>query len=178
LSLLDDIRIASPCDASWDEMTGDDRVRFCGSCQKNIYNLSAMTRDEAETLLAEREGSICVRLYQRADGTAIITDCPEGVRRRRRRAAFAMAGAGAMAASAAFAVAAMRKPEAPSLPTPIAVAPPSETSAPTATAAATTEPPTECTATPTAAPSTAPTTYTVKKGPAPLMGKVPGRWSR
>src|ERR1700733_1488630 len=27
--LLDDLRIASPCSASWDAMTGDDQVRFC-----------------------------------------------------------------------------------------------------------------------------------------------------
>jgi hypothetical protein len=159
-SLLDDIRIASPCDVSWDEMIGEGRVRFCGACQKNVYNLSAMTRDEAETLLAAREGSICVRLYQRADGTMITTDCPEGGRRwRRQRAAVAVAGAGAMAVSAAVAAWAMRKPVVPSIPTPIAVAPPSQTSAPTATIAATIEPPpTEFTATPTAAPSTEPST--------------------
>src|SRR5690348_11198318 len=49
LPLLDRIQIASPCEASWDAMNGDDRVRFCGLCEKNVYNLSAMTRDEAET---------------------------------------------------------------------------------------------------------------------------------
>ena len=43
-SLLEDVRVASPCNASWDAMKGDDRVRFCGECQKNVYNLSAMTR--------------------------------------------------------------------------------------------------------------------------------------
>src|SRR5262245_30602687 len=36
------LRIASPCSADWDEMTGDDRVRFCGRCRKNVYNLSEM----------------------------------------------------------------------------------------------------------------------------------------
>ena len=106
LPLLDRVSIAAPCTASWDAMTGDGRVRFCESCEKNVYNLSAMARDEAERLLAEREGSICVRLYQRADGTVMTTDCPVGVKRRlRRRTAIALAGLGAMAATAATAAA-------------------------------------------------------------------------
>ncbi len=48
LPVLEDVRIASPCSASWEDMTGDARVRFCGKCAKNVYNLSEMTRDEAE----------------------------------------------------------------------------------------------------------------------------------
>jgi hypothetical protein len=101
VSLLDDVRVASPCNASWDAMTGDERVRFCGDCKKNVYNLSAMARDEAERLLAEREGSICIRLYRRADDTVITADCPVGLRKKRvRRAAISVAGAGVLAASA------------------------------------------------------------------------------
>ena len=101
--LLEDVRVASPCTASWEAMSGDERVRFCGQCGKNVYNLSALPRAEAERLLAEREGSICVRLYKRADGTVITADCPVGVRRKRvRRAAFAAAGAGVMAASTGY----------------------------------------------------------------------------
>jgi hypothetical protein len=83
--LLDDLRIATPCRADWDEMQGDDRVRFCGQCEKNVYNLSAMPRDEAEALVREKEGRLCVRFYQRQDGTVLTADCPVGVRRRRLR---------------------------------------------------------------------------------------------
>jgi hypothetical protein len=99
LPLLDQVRVASPCHARWDEMVGDAAVRFCGSCQKNVYNLSAMTREKAESLLASRAGGeLCVRFYQRADGTVMTDDCPVGVRRKRRKkAALAIAGAGAMA---------------------------------------------------------------------------------
>jgi hypothetical protein len=98
LPILEDVRVAAPCHARWEDMTGDDRVRFCGPCQKNVYNLSAMAREEAEKLLAEREGSLCVRLYRRADGTVITNDCAVGVRRRRvRRAVAAVAGTGALA---------------------------------------------------------------------------------
>jgi hypothetical protein len=99
LPMLDSVRVASPCNASWDEMLGDDRVRFCTSCEKNVFNLSAMTREDAERLLAERlNGELCVRFYQRADGTVMTQDCPVGVTKKRRKlAVLAAAGAGAMA---------------------------------------------------------------------------------
>lgn len=77
-SPLDNIHIASPCPANWDEMYGDDRKRFCGDCKLNIYNLSGMTRDEAETLIMNAEGRLCVRIYRRADGSVITADCPVG----------------------------------------------------------------------------------------------------
>jgi hypothetical protein len=99
---LADIRVAAPCPADWDKMTGDERVRFCGGCQKNVYNLSAMTAAEAETLVREREGKLCVRFYRRSDGTMLTDDCAVGVRRRRRRRA-----AGGLIAAAAL-VAGMR----------------------------------------------------------------------
>src|SRR3954469_19985825 len=47
LPVLDQIQVASPCTADWSQMTGDDRTRHCGACQKNVYNLSGMTRAEA-----------------------------------------------------------------------------------------------------------------------------------
>ncbi|MBL8624989.1 MAG: hypothetical protein JNK64_27010 [Myxococcales bacterium] len=92
LPLLQEIRVASPCNERWDAMTGDDRMRFCGSCQQHVFDLSAMTTAEAEGFLRERTGTACVRFYRRADGTVLTADCPEGVRRRRRRR-FAVAGA-------------------------------------------------------------------------------------
>jgi hypothetical protein len=84
-------------------MVGDGRVRFCGDCGKNVYNLSAMMREDAEALLRETEGaSICVRMFRRADGTMLTADCPIGARKvRRRRAALATAGAGIVAVATA-----------------------------------------------------------------------------
>lgn len=79
LSSLDVIDVASPCRASWDAMTGDERARFCGQCSKHVYNLSGMSREEAESLVQDTEGSVCVRFYRRADGTVLTADCPVGV---------------------------------------------------------------------------------------------------
>jgi hypothetical protein len=104
LTLLDEVRVASPCTASWDAMIGDDRVRFCGECKKNVYNLSAMPREEAEALVRQHDGELCARIYKRSDGTVLSTDCPVGVRRkRRRRAIAAVVGGGALAAGAVLA---------------------------------------------------------------------------
>lgn len=75
---LDNVRIASPCSQDWNGMLGDERKRFCGSCKLNVYNLSGMTKDEAENLLSNAEGRLCVRFYKRADGTVLTLDCPVG----------------------------------------------------------------------------------------------------
>ena len=95
-SLLDRLRVASPCSASWDDMKGDDRVRHCRLCQLNVYNLSAMDRAEAEALVRDREGRLCVRLFQREDGTVLTDNCPVGLRAARRRLARVAAGIAAL----------------------------------------------------------------------------------
>ncbi len=85
LPLLDSIRIASPCDARWEDMTGDARRRHCAQCDLDVHNISNMTRDEAEHLLAKlSEGRICARFYRRSDGTILTRDCPNGLAAARR----------------------------------------------------------------------------------------------
>jgi hypothetical protein len=85
LPVLDNLRVAAPCTADWSRMQGDERVRACGDCNQNVYNLSGMTREEAEALILEQEGRLCVRYFRRADGTILFDDCAIGVKRRRRR---------------------------------------------------------------------------------------------
>ncbi len=108
LPVLDQIQIASPCSASWSQMTGDDRTRHCDACRKDVYNLSGMTREEAEALILERNGELCVRYYQRADGTILLADCTVGVQRKRsqRRTAARAAAlvAGGLAAAGGMAL--------------------------------------------------------------------------
>ena len=74
-------------------MIGDDRKRYCGDCKLNVYNLSGMSRGEAENLILNAEGRLCVRFYKRADGSILTKDCPVGwqaVKRRISRTAAAM----------------------------------------------------------------------------------------
>ena len=77
-SPLNNIKIASPCSANWEEMYGNERKRFCGDCNLNVYNLSGMTKYDAENLLMSSEGRVCVRYFERSDGTVLTADCPVG----------------------------------------------------------------------------------------------------
>src|SRR5690348_8809927 len=58
--LLANVRVARPCKERWADMAGDDRVRFCNGCERQVFNLSEMTREEAEALLATRGVKPCV----------------------------------------------------------------------------------------------------------------------
>ena len=85
---LNHVEVAAPCKADWDQMIGSEQMRFCGQCNLNVYNLSGMTRDEAESLIARNEGRLCVRFYRRTDGSIITRDCPVGLRAIRDRVSY------------------------------------------------------------------------------------------
>ena len=82
---LDNIRVATPCSADWESMFGNERVRLCAQCHLNVYNLSEMSRVEAERLIIQAEGRLCVRFYRRRDGSIITQNCPVGLRAIKRR---------------------------------------------------------------------------------------------
>ena len=95
-----EIRIASPCSADWDRMVGDDRVRHCAECNLDVYNFSAMASSEVERIVAERQGRLCARFYQRSDGMMLTQNCPVGFRAVVRRVS-RIAGAALTAAMSA-----------------------------------------------------------------------------
>jgi hypothetical protein len=97
-SILPSLRVASPCRASWDDMIGDARVRLCLTCDRNVFNLSAMSMAEADQLVREKEGQACVRYFMRADGTILTADC--GAARGRRRLPLIAVASGLAAAAA------------------------------------------------------------------------------
>ena len=82
---LDAIKIVSPCTVPWASMAGDERVRHCDQCKKDVYNLAAMTADEARALIEKSEGRVCLRLARRADGTLVTGDCRTRLRAARQR---------------------------------------------------------------------------------------------
>jgi hypothetical protein len=89
------LEVASPCTESWDDMQGDDRIRHCARCQLNVYNIHEFTLPEVESLMRSRNGRMCVRLFQRADGTVLTRDCPVGLRKVRLRIAASLVTAAA-----------------------------------------------------------------------------------
>ncbi|HEY0076992.1 MAG TPA: hypothetical protein VGB77_23100 [Abditibacteriaceae bacterium] len=88
---LDNLHIATPCRADWERMEWEDeegRVRFCRTCEKNVYNISLMSRAEALDLIRAKEGQLCLRLAKRKDGTLITNDCPVGQSKRQTKRRF------------------------------------------------------------------------------------------
>jgi hypothetical protein len=85
LTVLQDVRIASPCTASWEAMQGSEQVRFCDQCQLHVHNLSAMSPLQAASLVQEAEGRLCVRYYAQPDGIMLTEECPAGFQTTRRR---------------------------------------------------------------------------------------------
>ena len=73
-SLLDSIEIKTPCSESWENMQGNEEVRFCSHCVKDVHNLSAMTRQKARKLIAQSNGNLCVRYVKRPDGKVQTAD--------------------------------------------------------------------------------------------------------
>jgi hypothetical protein len=88
-------------------MVGTDTARFCCTCSRDVYDLTAMHPDEAESFLAHhlvhprfagtpqlaQNGELpCGRIYRRADGRVLTSECPTGEDRRRvKRAAATLA---------------------------------------------------------------------------------------
>jgi hypothetical protein len=64
-------------------MTGDARVRYCAGCQKHVYDLSAMTQSEAERLVCDAAGQLCVRFSRAPDGRVQTLDYQPPAGRRR-----------------------------------------------------------------------------------------------
>src|SRR5262245_40876038 len=86
-SVLDTISVESPCAVPWTTMHGDDRSRFCTQCRQNVFNISEMSRADAEEMIRSKNGRLFVRYYQRADGTSSTRECSS---RWRRKLAMAM----------------------------------------------------------------------------------------
>lgn len=93
-NFLDAIDVKTPCNESWEEMTGNSEVRFCSHCAKNVHDISAMTRTKAEKLVKDSNGQLCVRYVKNPEGK--IINLPPKFTQIKRRAAIA---AGVLATS-------------------------------------------------------------------------------
>jgi hypothetical protein len=71
---LDQVEVAIPCAARWDQMQGSRTQRFCQHCQKTVHDVSAMPHAEAERLLCQSAGSLCIRYVKGIDGQVQTLD--------------------------------------------------------------------------------------------------------
>jgi hypothetical protein len=60
-SFIDSVKVESPCSQEWEEMIGNDEVRFCSHCSKDVNDLSTMTRKKVERLVRRSKGGLCIR---------------------------------------------------------------------------------------------------------------------
>ncbi len=70
---LEQLHIASPCPVKWESMRGNDTLRFCKHCSLEVHNISAMTREDAEVLLSQSTGRLCVSAAHTADGVVLTS---------------------------------------------------------------------------------------------------------
>ena len=67
------IQIDDPCPKNWDEMDGDDQVRFCNACEKSVFNFAEMSSQEVHDVLCSGQ-SVCARVTRTADGEVVTRD--------------------------------------------------------------------------------------------------------
>jgi hypothetical protein len=70
------VSVQRPCPESWDSMKGSATARKCAECDRYVYNLSAMTRAEAERLLDHHGERLCIIFSRGPDGAVITRDRP------------------------------------------------------------------------------------------------------
>jgi hypothetical protein len=96
LELLSEVQIPIACPVQWEDMIGDDYLRHCAGCNREVYNLSVLSAAEAVRLIRAKEGQLCAQLYRRADGTVLTTDCSARMQGQSQRAVETLLAAAAV----------------------------------------------------------------------------------
>ena len=103
-SLIDSIAVKSPCSEDWEQMSGSEKVRFCGHCAFEVNNLSELTRKQALRLVSRSNGRICVRYVKDPSTNApVFADRLYKITRRAGVAAAGVLGATLAVSSLAYA---------------------------------------------------------------------------
>lgn len=86
------------CPKLWAQMEGNEKTRFCDVCQKSVHNLSMMTAEERQVLLAGTGESPCVAYFKYLNGAPIdVTALPDSNPLKKILTQAAMASLGAVA---------------------------------------------------------------------------------
>jgi len=94
------LSVASPCTERWASMPGDDRVRRCTRCDRQVMDLAGLTAGEVESLCSAREITLGARVFRRADGAVTTSDCEVGRPRRLAMRALAIVALSVLASTA------------------------------------------------------------------------------
>ena len=67
-----DLEIAKPCHEDWNGMEDRGERRFCGSCVKEVHDLSWLSAEEASELLSGPRGRVCIRYVVDAETDEVL----------------------------------------------------------------------------------------------------------
>ena len=87
------LKIDNPCSANWDQMIGNEWVRFCEHCRLTVNDLTPLTPKRVRRLIAGSKGRLCVRFKQDHDGLPLIKAVPQQLHQIRKRVSKLAAGA-------------------------------------------------------------------------------------
>jgi hypothetical protein len=78
---LDLIEVETPCSKDWNRMRGSDEKRFCDHCNRDVYDLGAMSEADVQNLLCQQAGKLCVRFTRLSSGKIQTLDYSTGGRK-------------------------------------------------------------------------------------------------
>lgn len=91
--LTEQLKIKNPCSANWDQMIGNEWVRFCEHCQLTVNDLTPLTPKRVRRLIANSKGRLCVRYRISREGTPTLKGVPQQLHQIRKRVSKLAAGA-------------------------------------------------------------------------------------
>ncbi len=77
---LDRPRVANPCPSSWDRMKvsgSDEGRRFCGECQREVFDFAQMTSRQIHAHLQASRGRLCARLTYSGGWLQVLSTSPQ-----------------------------------------------------------------------------------------------------
>lgn len=66
------IQIPQPCHKKWNDLDGTNRVKFCSSCNNNVYNLNQLSTDDIQNII-QREEKVCGMLVKKNETLSNLT---------------------------------------------------------------------------------------------------------
>lgn len=91
--LSEQLKIETPCTANWDQMIGNEWVRFCEHCQLMVNDLTPLTPKRVRRLIANSKGRLCVRYRLSPEGAPLLKAAPQQLHQIRTRVSKIAAGA-------------------------------------------------------------------------------------
>ncbi|QTV05791.1 hypothetical protein [Faecalibacter bovis] len=66
------IQIPQPCHKKWNDLNGTNRVKFCSSCNNNVYNLNQLSANDIQNII-QREEKVCGMLVKKNETLSNLT---------------------------------------------------------------------------------------------------------